>query len=68
MRYICVWMIPKQEYIKRPSVFMKAWVTKRFGRVMHLQICTKLSAGIYPRFHEIARYTLYISFIINLLY
>jgi hypothetical protein len=29
--------------------------SQMFGRVMHLQIRTKLSAGMHPRFHKTAR-------------
>ena len=41
--------------MQRGSGFMKAGVSQRFGRAIHLQICTKVSAGIHPRFHKTAR-------------
>jgi hypothetical protein len=35
---------------------MKAGVSQMFGRAVHFQICTNVSAGIHPRFHKTARY------------
>jgi hypothetical protein len=40
---------------------MKAEVSQRLKQAMHLEIRTKVSAGVHPRFHKAARYVLFLS-------
>jgi len=49
---------------QRGGGFMKAGVSQMFGRTMHLQIRTKVQAGIHPRFHKTARYLPFIYYFI----